>query len=107
MNRSVRVIETYVPGLNGRSAAWYEALLQNVASSLRANGTEVALLAIPDDETLMWLVWSGAGSSDPEPLVRDAVSREAVAQGAVAIERAVDGLVAWREGDAGTIGERA
>jgi hypothetical protein len=102
MKRTIRVIETYVPGLKEQPASWCERLLAQIATVLRADGTEIAVLAIPKDETVMWLVWGQADPVDPEPAVVAAVLREtASAGGAVEIERVVDGLVIWSQSDSG------
>jgi len=51
MQRTVRVIEAYVPGLSKQPTVWYERLQATAAAALRAEGLEIALLAIPNDET--------------------------------------------------------
>jgi hypothetical protein len=94
MKRTVRVIETYVPGLNERPASWCERLQENVSAALSAEGTEIEVLAIPNDETLMWLVWGRQGQSDPGPRAAAAILREATgAEGSLEIERTVVGFV--------------
>ena len=102
MKRAIRVIETYVPGLNERPAFWCERLLASVSAALGPGGAQVAVLAIPNDETLMWIAWGGEAQPDPESLIAAAVLREtASAGGTVTIERAVDGLVVWSQSDGG------
>jgi hypothetical protein len=97
MQRTVRVIETYVPGLSERPTDWYERLQAHAAAALRAEGLEIALLAIPKDETLMWLVWSRPDQSDPGPVVAEVILREATsANGAALIERAIDARFVWQ-----------
>jgi hypothetical protein len=92
MQRAVRVVETYVPGLAAMTGAWYGQLQGKVAAALSAEGLDVALLAIPNDETLIWLVWSQLDNSDQ---VRDVavVVLDVVAGGGSSgvLERAVDG----------------
>lgn len=91
MQRTVRVIEAYVPGLRERSTDWYEELQARVAAALRPAGLEVALLAIPNDETMMWLVWGGLDQRDPGPVVAAVIVRQVTsASGAAVIERAID-----------------
>ena len=98
MQRTVRVIEAYMPGLTDRPTDWYEELQARAAATLRAAGLEIALLAIPNDETLMWLVWSRPGQPDPGPDVAEAILREVTsASGAAAIERAIDARFVWLE----------
>jgi hypothetical protein len=102
MKRTICVIETYVPGLNERPAFWCERLVESVSAALGPGGTEVAVLAIPGDETLMWMAWGGQAQPDAESLIAAAVLREtATAGGTVTIERAVDGLVVWNRSDSG------
>jgi hypothetical protein len=102
MKRTIRVIETYVPGLNERPAFWCETLLKSVSAALSPKGTEIAVLAIPNDETLMWMARGGPDSSDQESAIAAVVLREtATAGGAVEIERVVDGLVVWGQSDGG------
>ena len=96
MKRAVRVIETYVPGLGERPNFWYESLLESVSAALGAGEAEVALLAIPTDETLMWLVWGKTDSFDPDQTSAAAILGEvASAGGRAEIERTVDGVVVW------------
>lgn len=97
MQRTVRVIETYVPGLRARSTEWYEELQARAAAALRAAGLEIALLAIPNDETLMWLVWGRPDQLDPGPVVAEVILREVTsASGAAVIERAIDARFVWQ-----------
>jgi hypothetical protein len=97
MQRTVRVIEAYVPGLSARPADWYQRLHANVAAALGVEGLEIALLAIPNDETLMWLVWSPPAESDPGPVVAEVILREAAsASGSAVIERAIDARFVWQ-----------
>lgn len=99
MQRPVRVIEAYVPGLSERPTGWYEDLQAQAAAAVRAEGLEIALLAIPNDETLIWLVWGGHDRSDPGPVVAEVILREATsAGGAAVIERAIDARFVWRAG---------
>jgi len=96
MQQTVRVLEVYVPGLFDRPVDWYERLQENVAAPLRADGLEIALLAIPTDETLMWLVWSRPGRSESGLDVAAVVLRELTGDsGATVIERAVDARLVW------------
>ena len=92
MQRAVRVVETYVPGLAAMTGSWYGQLQAKVAAALIAEGLDAALLAIPNDETLIWLIWSQLDHSDP---VRDIalVVLDVVAGGGSTgvLERAVDG----------------
>jgi hypothetical protein len=98
MQRTVRVIEAYVPGLSERPTDWYEALQARATAALRAAGLEIALLAIPNDETLMWLVWGKPNQLDPGPVVAEAILREVTgAGGAAVIERAIDARFVWLE----------
>jgi hypothetical protein len=98
MQRTVRVIEAYVPGLGERPADWYEQLQANAAAALRAAGLEIALLAIPNDETLMWLVWGRTDQPDPGPIVADVILREAASsKGVTVIERAIDARFVWQQ----------
>jgi hypothetical protein len=98
MNRTVCVVEAYVPGLGERPGGWYEQLQASVAAALRAEGLEIALLAIPNDETLIWLVWGGPGQTDPEATVSAVILREVTgARGVTVIERAVDARFVWRQ----------
>src|SRR5512140_1057917 len=98
MQRTVRVIEAYVPGLRERSTDWYEALQARAAAAVRAAGLEIALLALPNDETLMWLVWGGLDQPDPGPAVAAVIVREVTsASGAAIIERAIDARFVWLE----------
>jgi hypothetical protein len=84
--------------LSERPTAWYEQLQANAAAALRAEGLEIALLAIPNDETLMWLVWGRLDQTDPALAVATVVLREATgAPGATLIERAVDARLVWPE----------
>jgi hypothetical protein len=97
MQRTIRVIEAYVPGLSKRPTDWYERLQAHAAAALRAEGLEIALLAIPNDETLLWLVWGGSDQSDPGPVVSEVILREATsASGAAVIERAIDARFVWQ-----------
>ena len=97
MQRTVRVIEAYVPGLRERPTDWYEELQARAATALRTEGLGIALLAIPSDETLMWLVWGGPDQSDAGPVVAEVILREATsAGGAAVIERAIDARFVWR-----------
>jgi len=97
MQRSVRVIEAYVPGLRERPTEWYEDLQAQAAAALRTAGLEIALLAIPSDETVIWLVWGGPDPSDTGPVVAAVILREATsAGGAAVIERAIDARFVWR-----------
>ena len=96
MQRTVRVIEAYVPGLRERPTDWYEELQARAAAALRAAYLEIALLAIPNDETLMWLVWGRPDQLDPGPVVAEAILREVTsASGAAVIERAIDARFVW------------
>lgn len=98
MQQTVRVIETYVPGLSARPADWYERLHANAAAALRGEGLQIALLAIPNDETLMWLVWGRPDPSDPGPVVAEVILREASStSGAAVIERAIDARFVWQQ----------
>jgi hypothetical protein len=98
MQRTVRVIEAYVPGLSDRPPDWYELLQANAAAALREEGLEIALLAIPNDETLMWLVWGRLDQTDPALALATVALREATsAPGATLIERAVDARLVWPE----------
>jgi hypothetical protein len=93
---TVHVIEAYVPGLSDRPADWYERLQTNAAAALSVEGLEIALLAIPKDETLMWLVWGRPDQSDPGPVVAEVILREATsATDSAVIERAIDGQLVW------------
>ena len=97
MQRTVRLIEAYVPGLSERPAAWYERLQADAAAALGAEGLEIALLAIPNDETLMWLVWGRPDQPDPGPVLAEVILREATsASGADVIERAIDARFVWQ-----------
>jgi hypothetical protein len=98
MQRTVRVIEAYLPGLTERPTDWYEQLQARAAAALRAAGLEIALLAIPNDETLMWLVWSRPDQPDPGTVVAAVILREVTsASGAAVIERAIDARFVWLE----------
>ncbi len=98
MNRTVCVVEAYVPGLGERPGDWYERLHASVAAALGADGLKIALLAIPNDETLIWLVWGGPGQTDPAPIVAAVVLQEAGGAGGPAVvERAVDARFVWRQ----------
>jgi hypothetical protein len=98
MQRTVRVIEAYVPGLSERPLDWYERLQANAASALRAEGLEIALLAIPNDETLLWLVWGRLDQTDPALAVAEVILREATsANGVTVIERAIDARFVWQQ----------
>ena len=98
MQRTVRVIEAYVPGLRDRSTDWYEELQAAAAAALRAEGLEIALLAIPNDETLLLLVWGRLNQSDPGPVAADVILREVTSSsGAAVIERAIDARFVWPE----------
>jgi hypothetical protein len=98
MQRTVRVIEADVPGLSERPADWYERLHATAAAALRGEGRQIALLAIPSDETLMWLVWGRPDQSDPGPVVAEVVLREASsASGAAVIERAIEAHFVWQQ----------
>jgi hypothetical protein len=102
MNRTVCVVEAYVPRLGERPGDWFERLRASVAAALRPEGLEVALLAIPNDETLIWLVWGGPGQTDPAATVAAVVLHEATsASGRAVIERAVDARFVWYEPDRG------
>jgi hypothetical protein len=102
MNRAVCVVEAYVPGLGERPGDWYERLQASVAAALRADGLQIELLAIPNDETLIWLVWGGPGQTDPAAAVGAVVLREVTgARGATVIERAVAGRFVWFGSDRG------
>lgn len=103
MQRTVRVIEAYVPGLRERTTDWYEGLQARAAAALRAEGLEIALLAIPNDETMMLLIWGRPDQPDPGPVVAAVIVREVTsANGAAVIERAIDARFVWLEsgGDA-------
>jgi hypothetical protein len=96
MKRTVRVIEAYVPGLGERPEFWCEMLLENVSAALGSEGTEVAVLPIPSDETMIWLVWGQTDPADPESALVAAVRREAANAGSsVEVERTVDGVMVW------------
>ena len=98
MQRTVRVIEAYVPGLSERPTHWYEELQARTATALRTEGLGIALLAIPNDETLMWLVWGRPDQLDPGPVVAEVILREvASASGSAVIERAIDARFVWLE----------
>jgi hypothetical protein len=90
MNRLVRVFETYVPGLARRPPDWYERLEGGVAAALAADRLESALLALPEDETLIWLVWGRPDMADPGPVVAAAIIGQEAEAGTSTIERAVD-----------------
>ena len=97
MQRIVRVIETYVPGLSERPTDWYERLQARATAVLREEGLEIALLAIPKDETLIWLVWGRPDQSDSAPNVAEVILREATSvKGAAVIERAIDARFVWQ-----------
>ena len=96
MNRTGSVLEAYVQGLGQRPGNWYELLHASVAAALRSDGLEIALLAIPNDETLIWLVWGGHGQTDPVATVSATILREvAGARGTTLIERAIDARFVW------------
>jgi hypothetical protein len=98
MQRNVRVIEAYVPGLAERPTDWYEQLQARAAAALGAAGLEIALLAIPNDETLMWLVWGRPDQIDPGPVVAEVILHEVTSgSGAAVIERAIDARFVWLE----------
>lgn len=98
MQCAIRVFEAYVPGMNGRPEGWYERLHADVAAALSVEGLEIALLAIPSDETLLLLVLGRPDRRDPGPVVAETIVREAtVADGAAVIERAIDGRFVWDE----------
>jgi hypothetical protein len=90
MNRLVRVFETYVPGLARRPPEWYEHLEGRVAEALAADRLETALLALPEDETLIWLVWGRPDMANPGPVVAAAIQGHETDAGGTTIERAVD-----------------
>ena len=97
MQRTVRVIEAYVPWLSKRPADWYERLQARSAAALRAEGLEIALLAIPSDETLLLLVWGRPDQPDPGPVLEEVIRHEAAgANGAAVIERAIDARFVWQ-----------
>jgi hypothetical protein len=97
MQRTVRVIEAYVPRLAERPTDWYERLQARAAVALRASGLEIALLAIPNDETLMWLVWGRADQPDPGTVAAEVILGEvASASGSAVIERAIDARFVWQ-----------
>jgi hypothetical protein len=97
MQRTVRIIEAYVPGLGERPTEWYGELQARTAAALRAAGLEIALLAIPNDETLLLLVWGRPNQSDPGPVATEVILREATsAKGVTVIERAIDGRFVWQ-----------
>ncbi len=96
MQRTVRVIEAYVPGLRERPSGWYEDLQAQAAAELRTAGLEIALLAIPSDETVIWLVWGGPDQSALAPAVAEVILRGATsAGGAAVIEQAIDARFVW------------
>ena len=98
MQRAVRVIETYMPGLAAMTGAWYDRLQGDVAATLSAQGLSVALLAIPDDETLLWVVWSQLDRPDLWHDVAVAVVEESAdGGGSPVLERAVDGRFVIRQ----------
>jgi hypothetical protein len=102
MGTTVHIIETYVPGLKERPLSWCERLLAEIATVLRADGAHIAGLAIPKDETVMWLVWGHPDRVDPEPAVVASILRQtSSAGGGVEVERVVDGLVIWSQSDSG------
>jgi hypothetical protein len=91
MNRLVRVFETYVPGLARRPPDWYEHLEDRVAEALAGDRLETALLALPEDETLIWLVWGGGPDmTNPGPVVAAAIGGQEADAAGTTIERAVD-----------------
>jgi hypothetical protein len=96
MQRTVRVIEAYAPGLSERPTDWYERLQAHAAAAGRAEGLEIALLAIPNDETLIWLVWGRLDQLDPGPVVADALREATSSSGAAVIERAIDARFVWK-----------
>jgi hypothetical protein len=100
MQRAVCVVEAYVPGLGGRSADWYDRVQESMAVPLAEAGLEAALLAMPIDETLLWLVWRRPERPDArltvavsivrgtlEPDLRSSPQKPAV------VERSVDALL--------------
>jgi hypothetical protein len=98
MQRTVRVIEAYVPGLSKRPTVWYERLQAAASAALSPKGLEIAMLAIPNDETLMWLVWGRPDQPDPGPDVAESILREVMrVDGAAVIERAIDSRFVWLE----------
>ena len=102
MNQIVCVVEAYVPGLGQRTEDWYERLQSNVAAAVCPDGLMVALLGIPNDETLMWLVWGRLDQPDPTATIAPVVLREAAtAGGAAVIERAASARLIWSRSDPG------
>jgi hypothetical protein len=79
----VRLLEAYVPGLKDLPAARYVDVGLRIAGSLPAQNRVALLIAIPDDEMLLFLVWQPA----EESAMRDATS--ALHVGAV-VQRIVD-----------------
>ncbi len=97
MNRTVQVIETYVPGLSDRPEGWYEGLLDRVSAVLRADKIELAVLAVPSDETLIWMAWGPDGTTNPAAAAAAILRETTGLVGTPAIERAIHGLVVWRD----------
>jgi len=95
MQLAVRIIEAYVPGLNERPADWFDRLESNVAAALAGERLRAVLLAIPADETLMWLVWGPLDQRDPGPAAAAVIVRETHGDGAAVIERAIDARFVW------------
>jgi hypothetical protein len=80
---AVRLLEAYVPGLKDMSAARYVEVQRGIARSLPRRHRMALLIAIPEDEMILFLVWQPA----EESAMRDAAI--ALHVGAV-VQRIVD-----------------
>ena len=70
VQRRVRLVEAFVPGLGDRRAGWAEELQLDLATRLREGGLGVMVIVIPEDETLLLLVWH-ADETDVPPGAAD------------------------------------
>jgi hypothetical protein len=86
--RDARLIEAYVPGLRARESGWLDEVQRQTERALPHAHHHVRVVAVPDDEMLLFIVWTELGEP-PEP-----------AELAAALIRLGDRLVVQRVVDA-------
>jgi len=64
--RAARLLEAYVPGLRGRESGWLDDVQRRSARALPHDNDHVRVVALPDDEMLLFIVWTEKG--DPPEL---------------------------------------
>lgn len=95
MDGQLTIVEAYLPDLSGREEDWYRRLVDRVNELLHPLGLEAALLALPEDEAVLWLISPNcvatlADRSLPEPALARLIATATDFAGGHVMERQVN-----------------